>query len=164
MRQPTLVIRRSSARDITGHPCFAALRREYAAESAMAGLPDPQEKLELYLLMEGSGALQVFGAFVQDEGGEALAGFVAVLAPVLPHYGVTVAVTESLFVAARYRKTGAGLALLRRAEQHARALGSPALLVSAPCREGQAGRLATLLPRLKYVETNRVYMKRLRHA
>lgn len=149
-------IRPCTATALVTHPAFPALRAEYAAEAAVAGLPDPQEKLELYQLMEGSGALQVYGAFLGDEP----VGFVAVLAPVLPHYGRTIAVSESLFVAAAHRKTGAGLALIRTAERHARAVGSPGLLVSAPT----GGRLATLLPRLGYHETNRAFLKRMDHA
>lgn len=157
-----LEIRKCSATEIVHDPRFPALRREYADESAVYGLPDPQEKLEMYQLMESGGALQVYGAFmVGDDGREGLIGFVAVLAPVLPHYGVTIAVTESLFVAAAHRKTGAGLRLIRRAEQHAKEVGSPGLLMSAPSRDGQGGRLATLLPRMGYRETNRVFLKQI---
>lgn len=140
-------------------PRFPALRREYADECAIAGLPDPEEKREMYQAMESTGAVQAFGAFVDGD----LAGFVVVLAPLLPHYGRVIAVTESLFVASAHRKSGAGLRLLRRAEQHARDIGSPGLLVSAPIGEQSGGRLATLLPRIGYSETNRVFLKRMNH-
>lgn len=157
-----LNVRPCTASELVDNPAFPALRREYADESAVAGLPDPEEKLVLYQCMEASGALQIYGAFVPEQAGqrdEQLVGFVAVLASVLPHYGVTIAVTESLFVAAAHRRTGAGLALIRRAERHARELCSPGLLVSAPSQ----GRLATLLPRLRYKETNRVFLKEFSH-
>lgn len=156
LKKPVLEIRPCTVAEIVGDPHFTALRREYSAESAVAGLPDPQEKLEMYQAIERTGALQAFGAFVDG----ALAGFVTVLAPVLPHYGIAIAVTESLFVAAAHRRTGAGLLLLRTAERHAEEIGSPGLLVSAPRR----GRLETLLPRIGYDETNRVFLKRFRHA
>jgi GNAT superfamily N-acetyltransferase len=84
-----------------------------------------------------------------------LVGFVVVLTAKLPHYGSTVAIAESLFVASQARKTGAGLALIRAAEAVAREQNSPAILFSAP----SGGRLDTLMPRLGYRETNRVYMR-----
>ena len=133
-----MTVTQSTALGIIRDPSFPALRAEYAAECALAGLPDPQEKESAYAALDQSGALTLFRA---DVGG-VLAGFVSVLAPVLPHYGVTVAVTESLFVAARYRKSGAGLALIRRAERYARGIGSPGMLISAP----SGGRLVRLLP------------------
>lgn len=152
----TLEIRKCTALEILSNPCFPALRDEYARESSIHGLPDPAEKMEMYVAMDGGGILHIYGAFWGDE----LVGFVAVLAPVLPHYGVTIAVTESLFVASAHRKTGAGLRLIRTAERHAKDIGSPGLLVSAPF----GGRLATLLPRIGYNETNRVFLKRIHHG
>ena len=65
------------------------------------------------------------------------------------------AITESFFVAKVHRDSGAGLKLLRAAEQKARALGSPGLLVSAPF----GGTLVQVLPRAGYTETNRVFFK-----
>lgn len=147
------VLRRSAAR-LIAEPAFPALRREYAAECALHGLPDPAEKLVVYQALDANGAFRAFGAYLDGE----LVGFVAILAPTLPHYGITVAVAESLFVGKAFRKTGAGLALIRRAEQEARELGSPAILFSSP----SGGRLATLLPRIGYRETNRAFMKELR--
>ncbi len=134
-------------------PGFNALCREYAAESALAGLPDPQEKLSAYQALEagGSSAFCAYGAFL----GERLIGFVALLTPILPHYGVAVAVAESLFVGGEYRKSGAGMLLIRRAEKRAKEMRSPGLLFSAP----SGGRLALLLPRIGYRETNRVFLK-----
>jgi GNAT superfamily N-acetyltransferase len=81
-----------------------------------------------------------------------------VLKPVIPHYGVAIAVTESFFVGKEYRKSGAGLKLLRAAEAHAE--GAPGLLVSAPV----GGTLAEVLPHLGYRETNRVFFKELAHG
>ena len=149
----SITIRPCTASEVINSPEFPALRAEYAAESAVRGLPDPAEKEAMYQLMEANGAFQLFGAFLGAE----LVGFVAVLAPVLPHYGIPIAVTESLFVAAAHRKTGAGMALIRQAERHARAIGSPGLLVSAP----SGGRLCAILPRIGYHETNRAFLKQL---
>lgn len=151
------VVRKISVAEAFSYPEFPALCREYARESALAGLPDPQEKLSAYQALEASGsdAFCAYGAFLDDR----LIGFVVLLTPVLPHYGMTVAVAESLFVGWDYRRTGAGLLLIRQAEKRALELGSPGMLFSAP----SGGRLAVLLPRIGYRETNRVFMKGFTH-
>ncbi len=195
----SIILRQISVAEAFANPDFPALCREYAAESALAGLPDPQEKLFAYQALENSGsaAFRVYGAFLSPTGGlrppcppsphraepggvlgEALIGFMALLTPVLPHYGTAVSVAESLFVASAHRKTGAGMLLIRQAEKTAKELRSPGLLFSAPSgplpegraprapqvRTGQSpaadlGRLAVLLPRIGYRETNRVFLK-----
>jgi GNAT superfamily N-acetyltransferase len=147
-------VRKMTFAELTSHGNFPDLVREYAAESKAAGLPPIDDKLAQYRLIDGSGFFHVYGASV----GEGLIGFIAFLLPVLPHYGVTIAVAESFFVAQESRKGGAGLKLLRAAEDHARAAGSPALMVSAPT----GGRLAEILPRLGYRETNRVFLRDLK--
>ena len=150
-------VRKISVAEVFANPAFSSLCREYAEESAIAGLPDPKEKLAAYQALEagGSDTFSVYGAFL----GDTLIGFVALLAPVLPHYGTTIAVAESLFVGKAHRKTGAGMLLIRRAEKRAREMGSPGILFSAPT----GGRLAVLLPRIGYRETNRVFMKGFTH-
>ena len=147
-----LTIARSSVAAIAGAAEFAALAAEYAAEAAIDGLPPPAAKMETYRQLEATGILHAFGARLDGS----LVGFITLLAPVLPHYGVPIAVSESFFVAAAHRRTGAGLGLLHAAEDEARALGSPGLLVSAPF----GGRLFEILPRRGYVETNRVFFKK----
>ena len=150
-------VERSSVAAIVGAPEFPALAAEYAAECAIAGLPPPTAKMKTYRQLEAAGMLQIFAAF-DDAGG--LIGLITVLAPVLPHYSVPVAVSESFFVARAHRRTGAGLALLRAAEDLARELGSPGLLVSAPFE----GDLFRVLPRRGYAETNRVFFKKVSDA
>jgi len=156
MREPA-VVRQISVAEAFACPAFHALCREYAAESALAGLPDPWEKLSAYQTLEagGSAAFRAYGAYQ----GETLIGFIVLLTPVLPHYGVVVAVAESLFVGRAYRKTGAGMLLIRQAEKRAREVRSPGILFSAPT----GGRLSVLLPRIGYRETNRVFFKELAH-
>lgn len=138
-------------------PNFAVLLAEYAAESAIAGMPPPNARMDAYRDLEAKGLLSVLAALSDD--GE-LIGFISVLAAPLPHYGMSVAVSESFFVAKAHRSTGAGLRLLRDAEVKAREIGSPGLLVSAPF----AGKLFELLPRLGYAETSRIFFKRLADA
>lgn len=151
-----IVVRKCTLAEAQGNANFPALAREYAAESAIAGLPPPDEKIAAYHAIEASGIFHIFGAFL----GETLVGFVAVLLPVIPHYGIAVGMTESFFVASEHRKSGAGIKLLRAAERLAHDAGSPALMVSAPF----GGRLAEVLPGLGYRETNRVFMRELAHG
>ena len=145
------MIRACSVADIMGDPLFPTLVEEYAAESAIAGLPPPNARMQTYLHLEALGMLHAFGAIH----GNTLVGFISLLAPVLPHYGLTIAVCESFFVASAYRYTGAGLRLLKAAEDKTKELGSPGLLVSAP----YAGALFEVLPRCGYTETSRVFFK-----
>jgi GNAT superfamily N-acetyltransferase len=151
-----LTIKQCTVQDLEGSPNFADLLAEYAIESSIAGLPAPNAKLDMYRSLEQSGAITLFGALVNDE----LVGFLVVLAPMLPHYGRTVATAESFFVAPDHRSSGAGLELLRRAEKHADEIGSPALLVSAPA----GGVLEKVLPRVGYQQSNTVFFKRLGHG
>lgn len=149
-------IQRASVDAIMTAPEFPALIAEYARECSTAGLPTPNAKMATYRAIERTGTLHAFAAI---ESGS-LVGFIVVLAPILPHYGVTVAVCESFFVAADHRRGGVGLKLLARAEALTREIGSPGLLVSAPV----GSRLAELLPRCGYRETNRVFFKEVTDA
>jgi GNAT superfamily N-acetyltransferase len=145
-------VREVSVFDVLGAPEFPALIEEYAREGSIEGMPAPKAKIESYAAYDQSGMLHVFAA---KEGPE-LVGFITVLAPILPHYSCPVAVAESFFVAAAHRAGGPGLRLLAAAEQRAAEVGSPGLLVCAPF----AGRLFELLPKCGYVETNRVFFKK----
>ena len=149
------MIRASTVAELEAAPTFPALLAEYAAESAIEGMPPPSARMETYRALHDMGTLHVLAAWA----GDTLAGFITVLAAPLPHYGCTVAVSESFFVARAYRSTGAGLKLLHAAENKARELGSPGLLVSAPYE----GDLFRVLPRVGYTETNRVFFKKVSH-
>lgn len=144
-------IDRCAFAELEGESRFLPMAGEYADECALAGLPPIDAKFASYPMLDASGFFHVYRAKVDGE----LVGFVTLLMPVIPHYGVAVAVAESLFVSKPHRKTGAGLKLIRTAEKHAREAGSPALMLSAPT----GGVLAELLPNMGYRETNRVFMK-----
>ena len=146
-----LEIRPTTVAEAEAAPNFGELIEEYASECAIQGLPHPKAKMELYKLMESSGILKSFGAWL---GGE-LVGYICVLTCILPHYSEYVSISESFFVTKEARATGAGLKLLRQAEGLARELKSKGLLVSAP----SGGRLAEVLERTEYKETNRVFFK-----
>lgn len=156
MRTGALVVRDASILEIAAAPGIDALLADYAAESAIAGLPAPAARLETYRRLEASGLLRTIVATI---GGTPI-GFITVLVSELPHYGRLVAVSESFFVAPAHRHSGAGLRLLRAAERQARERGACGLLVSAP----SGGRLARVLPRTGYRETNRVFFRPLADA
>ena len=146
------VVRPCTVSEVMCAPEWEEILAEYVAEASIKGMPPPNAKIETYRKIESTGNLHSFMALE----GNRLVGFIYVLAPVLPHYGIPVAVCESFFVASKSRKGGAGLRLLRAAEDKANELGSPGLVVSAPF----GGRLCDLLPRCGYVETNRVFFKK----
>ena len=146
-----LSIQPATVAEIEAADTFGELLAEYGAESAIEGLPAPAAKMEVYRALEAAGALHAISATKDG----ALIGFITIVAPVLPHYSTIVAVSESFFVAKSQRKTGAGMRLLRAAENKARALGSSGLLVSAPF----GGDLFKVLPRVGYREASRAFFK-----
>lgn len=137
-------------------PNWQALLDEYADEVRLEGMPPAKAKFETYDAMERAGMLHSFDARIDG----LLVGFIAMLAIVLPHYNHVGCVTESFYVSKAYRQHLVGLKLLAAAEEKAAQLGSPGLLVSAP----YGGKLFELLPRCGYVETNRVFFKKVAHG
>lgn len=135
-------------------PAFPRLLQAYAEESQLQGLPPADIQSELYRRMEATGAFHVLGAFKDDE----LIGFLSFLVTVLPHYGALVATTESIFVAAEHRSTGAGTRLLREMERQCARMGAVGMLVAAP----HGSRLANAMPWLAYKQTHSVFFKSLK--
>lgn len=144
-------LRRISFRVLEAQAAFPALVAEYAAECGMEGLPPPSAKFETYRDLDDKGLLHVLATFAEQD----LTGFLLLLVPVLPHYSVGVAVSESFFVGRAHRCSGAGLKLLRAAEHLSCELNAAGLLVSAPFE----GDLFKVLPRVGYREANRVFFK-----
>jgi len=132
---------------------FSALLDEYAAESAIDGLPKPECQVDMYKAMEDSELIHILGSFTDDK----LTGFIILICGVLPHYGAVIATTESFFVSPTYRKSGAGLMLLREAERLAKSFDAVALVVTAP----SGGRLAEVMPKAGYRESNAVFIRSL---
>lgn len=149
----SITIRPCTVDDILAAPNLGALVVEYAVECAIDGLGEPHPRWDTYHKFEAAGVLHIVGAF---EGSE-LIGFIVLLVAELPHYSAIVATTESFFVADRARKGGAGLKLLREAERVCAALGAVGFLVSAPAN----GRLAKIMPRIGFRESNRVFFRKL---
>ena len=141
-------IRTVTYKELHADPALPGLLDEYGEECALGGLPVTVSE-DIYYKMEEQGLVTVLAAFDDGE----LLGFVSVLVTV-------VASTESFFVAAKHRHTGAGLRLLRAAEKLAVAKGAVGMLVSAP----SGSRLAEVAPRSGYEESNRVFFKRFSDA
>lgn len=129
----------------------AGLLAEYAAESSINGMPPINTDSKTYMAMERSGCLQAIGAFKGDK----LVGVIVLLTSVLPHYSALTTVTESFFVAKKYRKGGTGLKLLKAAEEYARDRGAVGMLVSAPA----GGSLEKVIPRMGYSHSNTIFFK-----
>lgn len=141
----------STLAEIEASPDLPALLAEYADESANDDIGPASPQIPTYRAMEAAGLFHAFSAQLDGR----LIGFMFLLLPVLPHFGKKVGVTESYFVAAEHRKTGAGLRLLQFAEKVALANGAVGILVSAPT----GGRLEHVMPGIGYRETNRIFFK-----
>lgn len=149
-----LRVTRVTLAEIEASPDLSALLAEYAAESANHEIGPASPQLETYRAMEASGMFHSLAAW---HGGQ-LVGFLFLLVPTLPHFGLVVGVTESYFVASAHRKSGAGDQLRHEAEQLAASLGAVGLMISAPVD----GKLAAVLGAHKaYNETGRVFFRRL---
>jgi GNAT superfamily N-acetyltransferase len=148
----TVVVQPCTIADIREAGTFPQLAAEYAAESLIDGMPSPMPDWDAYAALEAAGRLFAFGAAING----ALVGFLGLLIAKVPRYAEPIATTESFFVAEAHRKGGAGLKLLRAAEAKAREVGAAGVLVSAPT----GGRLAEVLPRSGYRETNRVFFRK----
>lgn len=151
----SVVVRPCTILDIENAPNYAVLFQEYASELVVEGAPPFSVKWDVYHTLEDSGALQAIGAYLDN----ILVGFVTVLVSVFPHVGVLMAITESLFVSKEHRKSGAGLKLIRFAEKTASESGAPCLFISAPF----GGDLAEVLPHIGYVETNRLFFRKMKN-
>ena len=147
----SLIIAKATMAELEDAGNIGILLEEYADESSIKGLPHPYAKAETYKLLEKTGATHVYTAVWRNM----LIGFIIVLDPKLPHYDVRVAIIESFFVGREYRKTGAGLKLLRMAENYAKEAKACGVMASAPID----GVLADVLSGLGYAETNRVFFK-----
>lgn len=146
-----MIVAPSSVAELEAAPEFAALSIEYAVESQIEGMPPANPQWESYRALESMGLLHVFSALSEER----LIGFISVIVSVLPRYGEPVAVTESFFVARTHRKTGAGLKLLKQAEEKALELAGGRLLVSSPL----AGDLSQVLPRCGYEPASLYFFK-----
>lgn len=148
------MIKKINFSDLENSPNFTELLIEYERECSIDGLPPIAEKFAIYRQMENTGFFHLFGAY----NGDTLVGFVSVIVTAIPHYGIPIAVAESLFLSKDFRVSNYGLSLINAAQDMARSSGSPGILFSAP----MGGQLAKLLPRIGYRETNTTFFKEFR--
>jgi GNAT superfamily N-acetyltransferase len=139
--------------DILDDARFEELINEYAEESKAQEAPEPKPDRELYELLEKKGALHSLRALHNGE----MIGFATVIVNQVPHYGDPIATTESLFVEKAMRSTGAGLALIKAAEQVARYKKCGSLFVSAPTGSS----LEKLMTRMKYRHSHSTFVRAL---
>lgn len=147
-------VRRITMEEFEHAPGVGALMAEYAAEAAIHEIGPPNPQFATYRAMEASGMFHTFGAFADGQ----LVGFLFLITPTLPHFGQLVGVTESFFVGAAHRKSGAGTQLRLVAEETAGAAGAAGILMSVPF----GGKLGKVLPRAGYRETNTTFYKKLK--
>lgn len=150
-------VKQSTVDNLLAESNFSDLLDKYADELVLDGLPHPHAKIEMYKQLEALGKIHFFAAYLDN----LLIGIINVLMTEHPHYGVSIATTESYFVLIEYRKTGAGNLLRREAEIDAKKSGSPGLFISAP----SGSNLALALEASKdYRETGRTFFKRFAHV
>lgn len=124
---PSLSIRPYSIAELELAPNVDALLDEYAREGITEGLGPVVAQWWLYRKMEAAGLLHTIGAFLDDE----LVGFITMVVMQRPHYEALIASYESYFVAESARKSGAGIALLKAAEELGASQGAVGLFVNA---------------------------------
>lgn len=129
MNEPSspLRVERCTVADLEAHPNFHALISDYADECATEGLPRPRGDLDLYKTIEKAGFAQAVKVTYDDQ----LIGFAVVISTINPHRGITLSVTETLFISKESRKRGAGLRLIGECRRVARDVGAPKLLLTA---------------------------------
>jgi GNAT superfamily N-acetyltransferase len=131
---------------------FACVASAYADEGAYSGMPTPQPSRDAYRSMEQRGFLAVMRV---DRDG-ALVGFATLVLTVSPHYGVPIAVIESVFVMPEHRGA-AGARLVRAIIETARTSGAHTILATAPI----GSRLGRMLAKIGFAPTSTTYQRRL---
>jgi GNAT superfamily N-acetyltransferase len=150
-------IKSISVQDLENDSDILALLAAYAEESSIDGMPPTNPQISFYKQLESTGVLKAFAAYEDDT----LIGFLFLLWSFIPHYGVKIASTESYYVLPSYRKSGAGMKLLRQAEQCAAEIGCAGFFVSAPF-DGKLAQVMEAMPH--YRETNRVFFRGIAHV
>lgn len=147
------MIRSCKAAEIFGDPRGPGLIAEYAAECVNALIGKPAPRLDIYENLEASGMGQCFAAYERYE----MVGFAMVIVAVVPHYSLSCATLESLYVT---RNATCGGDLLKALEDYAHSLGATGLFFTAPVKSRMA-RLFFLQEGDRYTLTNHVFCRRL---
>lgn len=145
-------IKRISVGELFDDPHSAELIEEYSRECGNALIGKPAPRRDLYENLEVSGLAQCFAAYERGQ----LCGFALAIASVVPHYGLSCATLESLFVR---RGSHSGASLMRAVEDYAIALGCVSIFYTAPVGSRMARLL--FLSSDEYAHTNHVFCRRL---
>ena len=108
-------------------PGFEDMIAEYA-KHAIKDMPKPLYQKEDYLPLEKAGVLTVWCAMY----GGLVVGFATCLLSKIPHYGVNIAIAESVFVRKHVRRLGLGIRFLRTIELYALNNDIPVVFASCP--------------------------------
>lgn len=145
-------VRECQVAEIFDDPACEALLAEYERECAIALIGRTGPRRDMYENLEATGLGQCFS--VREDG--QLVGFAFVLIAVVPHYSLSLANVESLFMT---RAARSGLALMQAIEDYARLCECMVIIYTAPVNSRLA-RLLFLSSDL-YTNTNHVFMRRL---
>ena len=121
------MIKKVTVEELYASPGFEDMIAEYA-KLAIKKLPAPRfaRKITCHWKL-----LACFTAWVYMYGGLA-AGFASCLISSIPHYGIRIAIAESLFAREGVRGKGIGLQLIAAVERHAASQGAMAVFMSCP--------------------------------
>lgn len=121
------MIERVTVEQLYSRPGFEDMIAEYATH-AIKNMPAPLYRKEHYLALESAG---IFAVWCGMYGGLVM-GFSTCLLSMIPHYGVGIAIMESIFVRDAIRRTGLGIRLIEAVEHHAVDNGRQVLFASCP--------------------------------
>lgn len=152
-------VRACSVAELFDDPRCAELIAEYAEECGNALIGKPAPRRDLYEGIERIGLAQCFAAYENRDhplDQPQLAGFALIIIAVVPHYGLSCATLESLFVT---RDAHCGSELIRVVEEYSRKAGCTAIIYAAPV-DSRLARLL-LVRSDHYALTNLVFSRRL---
>jgi GNAT superfamily N-acetyltransferase len=150
-RLTACVIKRVLIDELFQDKNFDELVKQYELESLVDGFPKADLQFNMYRAMESKGIFFTLVAHVDDD----LVGFLTLFTSVLPHSGKMFGSVESFFVDKQHRKSGAGIELLRAAEELAESSGAVGLVLTAP----KGGKLSRVMSRSKYRQTHETFYK-----
>jgi len=149
-----IIIKQIDYRDLNNISEFKNIVEEYTAESAVEEMLPIKTDVDLYIKLNELKKMITLAAYDDD----VLIGYANFLLSPNLHYSKLTAVTESFFIKEDYRKTGAGMALLKEMEKLAKENGAVAFMVTAP----SDSKLSVVMEKNKaYKETNKVFFKSL---
>lgn len=146
------MIERVTVDELYTLPGFEDMIAEYAL-LAIKKLPKPLYRKEDYLPLERAGILTVWCA-IHDG---LVVGFATCLISSIPHYGIRIAIGESLFVRESVRTGGYGVRFIDAIERHAATAGAIAVFMSCPLGSDYA----RVLERRNYSAETTTYVKSL---